>query len=203
MSETSIDFTTIDFDELKQELISYISAQSEFTSMNFEGSNLNLLINLLAYITNILSYNLNQSINEVYLGTAQLRSNVLKIVKLLNYTPARAYSSKITLDLSNITTKVQPAHPLGTSSYLLKYDKVASGGYNFYYVGDNIEIVSTFINDVEFKEGTLVNDQTGMTGDNTNFQEFIIEDTNIGDYLVVFTVDLLHLKMYIYILLKK
>ena len=47
------------------------------------GSNLNLLVGLLAYVTNILSYNLNQGINETYLGTAELRTNILKIVKIL------------------------------------------------------------------------------------------------------------------------
>ena len=60
------------------------------------------MINLLSYITNILSYNLNLSINENYLGSAQLRKNILNIVKLLGYNVKRKSTSKITVNLSNI-----------------------------------------------------------------------------------------------------
>ena len=183
----NIDFTSIDFDDIKRDLITFIENQKDengnktFSDQNREGANLNLLSSLLAYITNILSFNLNQGLNENFLPTAELRTNILKIVKLLNYTPARATSSKITLDLSSITTDGSPAN-------LLKYDKVSSGGFDFYYVGENQEVVGTTLNEVQFLEGELIVNTSAYTAiGNTDFEEFIIEDVNVGEYLSIFT----------------
>ena len=94
-----ISFTDIDFDSLKQSLIDYITNTSDFEDQNVEGSNFNLVCGLLAYITNILSYNLKQAVNETFISTVELRSNLLKIIKLLNYVPYRKQSSRIKVDL--------------------------------------------------------------------------------------------------------
>jgi len=188
---TQISYTAIDFDVLKQELINYISSQSEFTDYNVEGANMSLLLDLLAYITNILSYNLNQGINENYLDTAELRSNILKIIKTLNYVPSRSTSSKIYADLSGIEISSEIG---ATTQNLLTYDKISGGGYDFYYVGSPVEIQTATggyenISSKLFYEGLLVELTSVFTGDNTDFQEYIIEDTVVGEYLKVYTYD--------------
>jgi hypothetical protein len=187
-----INFTEIDFDELKQAIIDYITNTSDFEDQNQEGSNFNLLCGLLAYVTNILSYNLNQALNETYITTVELRSNLLKIIKLLNYVPYRKLSSRIKVDLE-IT---ELSNIIGaTSQYLLKYDQISSGGYNFYYTGENIELVQQntegnyTLNGVTFYEGELIEILDSFVGDNTEFQEYIIEDDDVGQYLKVFTID--------------
>lgn len=184
MATPNIDFTKIDFDALKQDLIDYIKNTSEFNSHDFAGSNLNLVMNLLAYVTTLLSYNLNQSINENYLSTADLRSNILKIVKLLNYVPYRKQSSQVKVNLSDIVLSVDVG-----AAYLLKYDKISSNGLNFYYTGEQTEILDTTMNAITFYEGTLNTLTTAYTGDDTDFQSFIIENTDIGNYLSIYTYD--------------
>jgi len=187
-----INFSEIDFNELKQAIIDYITDTSDFEDQNVEGSNFNLLCGLLAYVTNILSYNLNQAVNETYISTVELRSNLLKIVKLLNYVPYRKQSSRIKVDVEvlNISTVLN-----ATSQYLLKYDQISAGGYNFYYIGENIELVQTndsgnyVLRGVTFYEGEFIELLSSFTGDNTDFQEYIIEDDDVGAYLKVFTID--------------
>ncbi len=182
-----INFSSIEFDVLKQELIDYITATSEFTDHNTEGSNFNLFTGLLAYVTNILSFNLNQGINENYLSTTELRDSALKIIKMLNYNPYRAQSSGITVDLSSVVATASPKN-------LLIYDKLSGGGYTWYYTGtgstslDANEVTGTTLTEVLFRAGVLVSNESGYTGTDADLQSFVIQDTDMGDFLRIFTI---------------
>ena len=189
---SQIKYTEIDFETLKTTLINYITQKSEFTNQNKEGSNFNLLVELLAYITNILSFNLNQGINENYLGTAELRSNILKIVKTLGYVPVRRASAKAVVDIT-----INAVEGVETTSKLSTLDKI-SADKDFYYIGPEIEIDDTgglpvTLSNIEIYNGQLFESQGpghAYTGNGLEFQSFIIEDTQISkDYLKIYTVD--------------
>lgn len=183
MATPKIDFTSLDFDDIKKNLIDYITESSSFTDANKEGSNFNSLINLLAYITNLLSYNLNQGINETYIDTVELRQNILKIIKILNYHPYRKNSAKVYVDLTNVVSA-------GSPKFLMTYDTILSGAIKFYYVGPNTEITGSSILGKQFIEGDLVTNESAMIGNNTDFQFFDINDPNIGDYFKLYRVNL-------------
>jgi hypothetical protein len=143
-----------------------------------------LLVSLLAYITNILSYNLNQNLNETYLSTAEIRSNILKIVKVLNYSPQRATSAKINVDLDVLTTS-------GPSAYLLRFDKITSGSFDFIYTGQNLPynvVTGADFSGIEFYEGTFTENVNAFTADvsETQYQEFTVADTTVGDFFELF-----------------
>ena len=70
-------FTSLDFDEIKASRKDYIRANTEFTDYDYEGSNLSVLINILAYNTYLTAYNSNMVANEVFLDTATLRERTL------------------------------------------------------------------------------------------------------------------------------
>jgi hypothetical protein len=186
-----IDYTSVDFDTLKADLQNYISNTTTFNDYNIEGSNLDFLIRILTYITNILSINQNLAISESFLPTVQLRKNVLSIIKTLNYTPYTTSSSKVEVDLSNITLT-------GTSGSgnLLKYDKIKGNNLNFYYVGDRKQVFNNTVSTAMFYEGTLHVNTSSYTGDDTSYQSFIIENTRLGDYLKIFTIDELGSRTY-------
>ena len=48
-------YTNLDFEEIKVSLREYLRANSNFTDFDFEGSNLSILIDTLAYNTYVLS----------------------------------------------------------------------------------------------------------------------------------------------------
>ena len=50
-----INFTNLDFDQIKQTLKDYIQSSSDFTDYDFEGSNLSTILDVLAYNTYITS----------------------------------------------------------------------------------------------------------------------------------------------------
>ena len=74
-----VNFSDLDFDQVKTTLTDYLSANSNFTDYDFEGSNLSTIIDLLAYNTYITSYNANMVSNEVFIDIATLRENVVSL----------------------------------------------------------------------------------------------------------------------------
>ena len=49
-----INFTNLDFDQIKSTLKDYIQSSSDFTDYDFEGSNLSTILDVLAYNTCLL-----------------------------------------------------------------------------------------------------------------------------------------------------
>ena len=50
--------TEFDFDEVKANLKTFLKAQNEFTDYDFEGSGMSVLLDLLAYNTHYLGFNM-------------------------------------------------------------------------------------------------------------------------------------------------
>ena len=104
-----VNFTDLDFDQIKSSLKDYLRENSNFTDYDFEGSNLSNIIDVLAYNTYISSYNANMVSNEVFLDSATLRENVVALARNIGYTPrsrtaARAIISFF-VDTTGFTTK--------------------------------------------------------------------------------------------------
>ena len=102
---TKLQVTELDFDDIKNNLKTYMKNQTEFTDYNFEGSGLSTIIDLLAYNTHYLAMNANMAVNESFLDTATLRSSVVSHAKTLGYTPrsARAPVAYVDVTLNSFT----------------------------------------------------------------------------------------------------
>ena len=87
MANARLQITDLDFDTIKNNLKSYLQQQSEFTDYDFEGSSLNILLDILAYNTHYNAYYLNMVANEAFMDTALLRDSVVSHAKILNYVP--------------------------------------------------------------------------------------------------------------------
>ena len=82
-----VNFSNVDFDEIKESIKDYLRANSNFTDYDFEGSNLSAIIATLAYNTYISSYNANMITNEVFIDSATLRENVVSLARNIGYVP--------------------------------------------------------------------------------------------------------------------
>ena len=89
-----VNFSNLDFDQIKESIKDYIRANSNFTDYDFEGSNLSTILDTLAYNTYITSYNANMVSNEVFIDTATLRENVVSLARNIGYVPRSRKSSK-------------------------------------------------------------------------------------------------------------
>jgi hypothetical protein len=94
--------TELDFDTIKENLKTFLNQQSEFTDYDFEGSGLNILLDILAYNTHYQAYYLNMVANESFLDTALLRDSVVSQAKVLGYVP---YSRKAPRAIINFTVE--------------------------------------------------------------------------------------------------
>ena len=104
-----VNFTDLDFDQIKTSLKDYLRENSNFTDYNFEGSNLSSIIDVLAYNTYINSYNANMVSNEVFIDSATLRENVVALARNIGYTPRSRTAAKAIIsffvDTTGFTTK--------------------------------------------------------------------------------------------------
>ena len=96
---TKLEISQLDFDGIKDNLKTFLSQQDEFTDYDFEGSGMNVLLDVLAYNTHYLGYNANMLANEMYLDSADQRSSVVSLAKQVGYTPKSAVSSTATIDV--------------------------------------------------------------------------------------------------------
>ena len=117
-------YTTLDFEEIKASIRDYLRSNSNFTDFDFEGSNMSILIDTLAYNTYVNSYNTNMVANEAFLDSATLRENVVALARNIGYVPKSRQSStariSFTVDLGDGQSK---------SSITLKAGLVAIGDY--------------------------------------------------------------------------
>ena len=94
-----------DFDAIKVNLKSFLQGQTSFQDYDFEGSSLNILLDILSYNTHYLAYLANMSTNELYLDSADIRNNIVSLAKMIGYTPSspRAPMASIDVQVNNAT----------------------------------------------------------------------------------------------------
>jgi hypothetical protein len=98
-ANSSINLVNLDFDTLKSSLKSYLKSQPQFTDYNFDGSNMSVLLDILAYNTHMNAFYLNMVASEMFLDSAQLRNSVISKAKELNYVPRSFRSSRAVINV--------------------------------------------------------------------------------------------------------
>ena len=100
VKSSSLNVTDLDFDDISQNLKSYLKGQDSLKDYDFEGSTLSMLIDLLAYSSHIGAVNTNIAASELFLDSAQMRKNVVSRAKDLGFTPASETASTAIVDLT-------------------------------------------------------------------------------------------------------
>ena len=96
----AINLTEVDFDKIKDNLVSYLKSTKEFTDYNYEGSNLSVILNLIAYQAQLNAYTANMIANESFLASASLRDNVVSNARQVGYLPTSARSAYSEIDFT-------------------------------------------------------------------------------------------------------
>jgi len=175
---TKLDISQLDFDGIKDNLKTFLSQQDEFVDYDFQGSGMNILLDVLAYNTHYLGYNANMLANEMYLDSADQRSSVVSLAKQVGYTPKSAVSSTATIDvLVNNGSGASITMSRGT-----KFTTTVDGtNYSFVNNADisisPIDGVYKFSN-LDIYEGTYLNYKYTANTTDTD-QRFIIPNDNV------------------------
>ena len=185
-----VNFTSLDFEDIKTSIKDYIRANSNFTDYDFEGSNLSIIIDTLAYNTYISSYNANMVSNEVFIDSATLRENVVSLARNIGYVPRSRQSAianiSFFIDVSDIT--VNPPLTLSLQKGIICTSSSTFGGQSFVFsIPENItkSVVNgiAFFENIEIYEGTFITES--FVVDPLSFaQKYILSNSNIDTNLI-------------------
>lgn len=181
MANTSLDIVGLDFETIKGNLVSYLKrSDSPFKDVNFEGSNISQLIDVLSYNTYMNSYYLNMVGSEMFLDTAQLRDTIISHAKELNYVP-RSFTSaaaQISFEIYPTTSINTLLIPKGTTFTT----KIGSNNYTFsteenlaYNSSSNGTIV---VSNLDIYEGAYIVETYVYDSSNTS-QRFVLSNPTI------------------------
>ena len=182
-----VNFSNLDFDQIKASIKDYLRANSNFTDYDFEGSNLSTIIDTLAYNTYITSYNTNMVTNEVFIDSATLRENVVSLSRNVGYLPRSRKASvaniSFIVDASN-TTATAVTLKSGIVSIVGEPGKKA---YTFSTPNDitvpvDSNGIANFTN-IDIFQGTFLK-QTYTVSSRNKTQKYILPNSGIDTSLI-------------------
>ena len=185
----SLEIKSIDYDNIKLNLINFLKNQTKFSNYNFDGSSMNILMDILAYNTYYQMFYNNMTFNEMFLDSAIKRSSVVSLSKMLGYVPGSSKSSKI-----NVEIEISGSNILADSLKIPKYTKFTTTylnqKYDFYTLSDNYLSGEngTYKSDtIYLTEGMLVN-KSFIHDINYPFQKYTLPYDNIDTSTIDITV---------------
>ncbi len=167
--------TSLDFDDIKNNMKTFLRQQDQFTDYDFEGSTISTLLDVLAYNTHYNAVYANVLANEMFLDSADIRNSIVSHAKHVGYTPRSATSPIAKLNVVVSDLEGSSATAARGTTFTTSVDGTS---YN-YIVKDDTTIspvsgVYTF-SELPVYEGTLVNNK--YTVDVTNAdQRFLIKN---------------------------
>ena len=188
-----VNYTNLDFDQIKTSIKDYLRSNSNFTDYDFEGSNLAVLIDTLAYNTYITSYNANMVSNEVFIDSATLRENVVSLARNIGYIPRSRTSARANISFF-VDTNPLPINPvtLTLKKGIVCTTSTSFGGQNFTFsvpTDVTVPVINgiAFFENLEVYEGFLSTENYTVDSNNPN-QRFVLNNPNIDTSTIDVTV---------------
>ena len=174
-----VQVSNLDFNQIKTALKEYLRAQSDFTSYDFEGSAMSVLLDALAYNTYYSAFNANMLVNELFLDSATLRDNVVALAKQLGYRPKSIVAPVATISFSANYPQSAPkvAKLQKGTGFTTTYDDTL---YSFVCVDDHTVTVqngTAYFDNIPVYEGTVIT--TTYTVNTSLSQRFILQNPNV------------------------
>lgn len=188
MANTTLDLIGLDFKNLKSNLVTFLKNNTQFKDLDYEGSNINVLLDVLAYNTYLNGFYTNMVASEMFLDTAQLKDSIISHAKELNYVPRsfQSASAEITVDITpaaSVSSVVVPQYTSFTS-------RVGSNTYTFTTAESQVISLSNngvYSATLNVYEGTPSTDTFIVNQSNTR-QRFVLSNPTIDISSLVVTV---------------
>ena len=188
-------FTNLDFEDIKTQIKDYLRSNSNFTDFDFEGSNISVLIDTLAYNSYITAYNSNMVANEVFIDSATLRENVAALARNVGYTPRskKSAKAKVSFFVDTSSYAVQPLTLTLKAGIVAVSNTFSSSNYSFAIMNDItvavVDNIATFTNIDIFEGSYLTKTFTYReTGDNVPIEKFILPNDSVDTATIKVTV---------------
>ena len=188
MASNKITITDLEFDAIKSNLKSYLSAQTTFQDYDFEGSGLDVLMDILAYNTHYMGYYANMIGNEMFMDSASLRESVVSHAKHLNVIPTSVTAPTAYLNMtftptgSPLSLTIAKDTKFTTSISATSYIFTTTAATTITPVSGVYSVTNLAI-----KEGKILNKSYTVDLADTN-QRFIIPNVNVDTSTISVTV---------------
>ena len=182
-SNTVLRIAELDFDAIKTNLKEYLRNQSQFSDYDFDGSGLNILLDVLAYNTHYMAYYLNMVGNEMFLDSATLRNSVVSHAKNMNYLPTSVRGAVAKVNI--LATDPDSSQSTLTIPAYTEFQSQQVDGINYTFVTltaqtatRNVSSNTFTFNNVTLKQGEKLTYNVSVTNSNTK-RRFVIPNANI------------------------
>ena len=176
---TYLNVSEADFLQIKENLKNHLRNQDQFTDYDFDGSAMNVLLDIMAYSAHYTAMHTNLGISETFLDSANQRSSVVSRAKELGYVPRSMSAPKaiIRLSFSVAGNPNEYILPKGT-----KFSSSA-GGVTYTFVTTQDYIIENdgngvFTHDVDIYQGKFIT-YTYTVNLNDAAQRFIVPNKNV------------------------
>lgn len=112
-------YTAFDAVSMKQLMINRLKESGLFTDVDFEGSNISGLVDVIAYTYHVLLFYLNQTASESLFSQSDLVENMNKIVSLLNYNVRGANTAQLKVEVTAGNNLVPNSYTIKRFGYTL------------------------------------------------------------------------------------
>ena len=188
MPSNKLIITDLEFDEIKTNLKEYLSAQTTFQDYDFEGSGMDILMDVLAYNTHYMGYYANMLANEMFMDSATLRESVVSHAKHLNVIPTSVIAPSALLNMT-FTPSGSPV------SLLIAKDTkftstISATTYTFTTTAATtiVPVAGVYsVTNLVVKEGSILNKSYTVDLADIN-QRFIIPNSNVDISTVTVTI---------------
>ena len=182
-----VNFSNLDFNQIKENIQDYLKSNSDFTDYDFDGSNLSTIIDTLAYNTYIASYNTNMVANECFIDSATLRENVVSLARNIGYIRSRR-AAKAVVSFEVDTGTVGSVYiTLKAGIVCITANSFNNNSFTFSIPNDiTVPVRSDGIaefNNVEIYEGTYVTQDFTVSSRSPD-QRFILDNPGIDTSLI-------------------
>ena len=110
------DFKSYDFETLRRTMVAYLKENYPDDFNDFvESSEYVALIDLIAYISQALSFRVDLNARENFLETAERRNSILRLARLINYNAKRNQPARGMLKIDSISTSQDVLDSTGTN----------------------------------------------------------------------------------------
>jgi hypothetical protein len=171
-------YAAFDAVSLKQLITNRLKNSGLFPDIDYEGSNINGLVDVIAYSYHVLLFYLNQTASDSTFSQAELFENMNKIVSLIGYKPTGNCTASL-----NVSVSAESSLPSGYSYTIPRFSNIMLGNVSY-----------SFNTDINFQKSTTSEESIDSIGSNNllyqgTFREYPIY-VGIGENFEQFTVNI-------------
>lgn len=172
------------FEDIRNQIVQYLSTNSEFSSQfDFTAANISLIIDTMTYVTMLMSYQVSNTANNLFMDTTTIRKNAISIAKTMGYRPRRAISSKVfgTIEYVDLNNTFDSSHTI-----TIPAQSIFISDKGFQYINfEKIELKVSPTNPNKLESSIILTEGIRKTftylGNGQPFQNFIISSKKVEE----------------------